>query len=118
MQLFVKWDDGRIWANDGVTIEVPGISGETENGLVCSHEGLNADSCMVGQKIRLYWAEERRWYYGEITAFNENTHLHAIKYDDGEEEELDLLVVNDDIPAWEVAPFTGGNGHAGERFAF
>ncbi|UPR04153.1 bromodomain-containing protein [Chloropicon primus] len=44
----------------------------------------------VGQRIGIWWPDDKCFYYGEIAAFREADKMHQIKYDDGMEEFLDL----------------------------
>lgn len=46
----------------------------------------------VGARLALYWADDRRWYNGTVSAVHSHpsTSTHTIKYDDGDEEDVDL----------------------------
>ena len=43
---------------------------------------------------------------GTVESFDKETGAHEIKYDDDTEEELDLLALDKQRPAWEFEPFT------------
>ena len=44
------------------------------------------------------------WFEGAIKSFNEETGEHEIEYGDHTCEHLNLLKLNSDMPAWELAP--------------
>ena len=44
----------------------------------------------TGQKVRVYWAEDKQWYHGVIRDFKPSTNESLIVYDDGESEWLNL----------------------------
>ena len=43
---------------------------------------------VVGRRLRVWWSDDAAWYAGEVKSFDGEK--HAIRYDDGEEEALDL----------------------------
>jgi hypothetical protein len=45
---------------------------------------------VVGRRVQVWWDGERQWFAGEIAVFNARTGRHSIKYDDGDEEVVDL----------------------------
>ncbi|CAN6469121.1 unnamed protein product [Victoria cruziana] len=45
---------------------------------------------VVGWRIRVFWPLDDRWYEGHVGSFDASTGKHLIRYDDGEEEKLDL----------------------------
>ncbi len=49
---------------------------------------------LIGRRLHLYWALDRRWFVGVVTGFEwrdeESRGLHRVKYDDGDEELLHL----------------------------
>ena len=42
--------------------------------------------------------------------------MHTVKFDDGDEEEYDLLQPEKERPAWETEPFTNQGTECGDRF--
>ena len=38
----------------------------------------------------MYWNKGYGWVTGTVTAFDSDSHLHAITFTDGDEEEIDL----------------------------
>ena len=89
-----------------------------KTGLDCNHAALNVVGGMLEKRIRVYWRREKAWCWGRITTFNSESSCHTVAFDDGDEEEYDLLAPDKDRPAWEVEPFTGTNANCGERFGF
>ena len=67
---------------------------------------MELQSEVVGKVIRVYWAKEKEWYTGQISEYNSETGNHTIQYNDGDSEELDLISLEKDRPAWELSPFT------------
>ncbi|KAK4765995.1 hypothetical protein SAY87_007637 [Trapa incisa] len=65
--------------------------------LVIPSSAVNADPPRpygqkdVGKKIKVYWPLDKSWYEGCIMSFDEESKKHHIQYDDGEEEQLDLV---------------------------
>jgi hypothetical protein len=45
---------------------------------------------IVGQKIKVYWPKDKVWYPGIVSKFDSGARKHIIKYDDGQDETLDL----------------------------
>ncbi|WCJ22309.1 DNA mismatch repair protein MSH6 [Euphorbia peplus] len=45
---------------------------------------------VVGKRIRVYWPLDKSWYDGNIKSFHEDSGKHSVRYDDFEEEVLDL----------------------------
>ncbi|KAL8139226.1 hypothetical protein V2J09_005247 [Rumex salicifolius] len=45
---------------------------------------------MVQKKIKVYWPLDQLWYFGEVIGYDPKKLLHHIKYDDREEEWIDL----------------------------
>ncbi|URE02376.1 DNA mismatch repair protein [Musa troglodytarum] len=45
---------------------------------------------VVGKRIKVFWPLDKAWYEGRVSSFDELSCKHAICYDDGEEEALDL----------------------------
>ena len=49
---------------------------------------------------------ESAWYEGSIQSYDEETGKHEVKYFvDGSCEKIDLLDLNSNMPAWELAPY-------------
>ena len=114
--LTVQWDDGQEtsrWENNGITDEVVG-----KTDLECTHEKLNLDGSMKDKRIRVYWLPEKEWYFGTISRYSLEDNLHTVKFDDGDEEEYDLLQPEKERPAWETEPFTNQGTECGDRFGF
>ena len=114
--LTVQWDDGQEtsrWENNGITDEVVG-----KTDLECTHEKLNLDGSMKDKRIRVYWLPEKEWYFGTISRYSLEDNLHTVKFDDGDEEEYDLLQPEKERPAWETEPFTNQGTECGARFGF
>lgn len=44
----------------------------------------------VGHAIQVYWPLDNIYYEGRVSAFNNDTNIHAIAYSDGDCEELNL----------------------------
>lgn len=47
---------------------------------------------VVGKRIRVYWPLDRAWYEGRVNSFDKLSSKHLVRYDDGEEELLNLSV--------------------------
>ena len=43
-----------------------------------------------GQRVRIYWEDDKEWYYGTITQYNRVTNKSKILYDDNENEWINL----------------------------
>lgn len=46
---------------------------------------------VIGRRLRVYWPLDKAWYAGRVKDYNENEETHVIVYDDGEEEEVDIV---------------------------
>ncbi|KAI4349732.1 hypothetical protein L6164_010292 [Bauhinia variegata] len=44
----------------------------------------------VGRRVKVYWPLDKAWYEGCVKSFDKATGKHLVKYDDDEEESLDL----------------------------
>ncbi|KAK3133294.1 hypothetical protein QOZ80_6AG0534770 [Eleusine coracana subsp. coracana] len=44
----------------------------------------------VGRRLRVYWPLDDAWYKGEVESYDSGSRKHRVKYDDGDEEEVDL----------------------------
>jgi hypothetical protein len=47
-------------------------------------------SLYVGRGVRVFWPNEKQWYTGTITAYDDVDNAHTIMYDDGDQEDLCL----------------------------
>ena len=65
---------------------------------------------VVGRRVRVWWTDDAAWYAGEVKSFDGEK--HAIRYDDGEEEALDLSREKHEIVAARP-PTTLGRTHRG-----
>ncbi|XP_020234813.1 DNA mismatch repair protein MSH6 [Cajanus cajan] len=45
---------------------------------------------VVGRRIKVYWPLDNAWYEGSVKSFDSLTSKHLVRYDDDEEESLDL----------------------------
>ncbi|TKY61722.1 DNA mismatch repair protein MSH6 [Spatholobus suberectus] len=45
---------------------------------------------VVGRRIKVYWPLDKAWYEGSVKSFDSLTSKHLVRYDDDEEESLDL----------------------------
>ncbi|KAK7337513.1 hypothetical protein VNO77_18092 [Canavalia gladiata] len=45
---------------------------------------------VVGRRIKVYWPLDKAWYEGLVKSFDNLTSKHLVRYDDDEEESLDL----------------------------
>jgi len=103
VQLYTVWNDGVVYEGGGIVVEVEG-----ESRLAWTHTDLNLDDDMIGKLIRVYYDHRKKWYHGRISSYDDDLGEHMINFDDGDTLSLDLLHgVCEDLPAWEVAPFTG-----------
>ncbi|KAF8657666.1 hypothetical protein HU200_059821 [Digitaria exilis] len=46
---------------------------------------------VVGRRLRVYWPLDDAWYEGRVEAYDAGSHRHRVKYDDGDEEQVDLV---------------------------
>ncbi|WVZ64907.1 hypothetical protein U9M48_014354 [Paspalum notatum var. saurae] len=44
----------------------------------------------VGRRLRVYWPLDDAWYEGRVEAYDAASRRHRVKYDDGDQEEVDL----------------------------
>ncbi|CAL5081395.1 unnamed protein product [Urochloa decumbens] len=45
---------------------------------------------VVGRRLRVYWPLDDAWYDGKVEAYDAGSRRHRVKYDDGDEEQVDL----------------------------
>ncbi|URE20404.1 Enhancer of polycomb-like [Musa troglodytarum] len=46
--------------------------------------------CVVKQRIRVFWPLDKSWYFGLVKGYDPVTRLHHVKYDDRDEEWINL----------------------------
>ncbi|EPS72092.1 hypothetical protein M569_02665, partial [Genlisea aurea] len=46
---------------------------------------------VMNQRIKIYWPLDESWYFGRVDDYHSETRLHHIKYDDRDEEWVNLL---------------------------
>lgn len=46
--------------------------------------------CMIKQRIRVFWPLDKSWYFGLVKDYDPVTRLHHVKYDDRDEEWINL----------------------------
>lgn len=46
---------------------------------------------VIGWRLRVYWFLDKVWYVGWVKDYNKNEEMYVIVYDDGEEEEVDIV---------------------------
>lgn len=73
-----------------------------------------AGSDLVGKTIRVFWRSDNKWYNASVCGYDSASKRHHVKYEDGEEERLDLqneqyqVVVDDDAPSAKKARTAAG----------
>lgn len=45
---------------------------------------------IVGERIKIFWRDDHKWYFGKVVAFSCSDGKHTIQYDDGDKEKLNL----------------------------
>ncbi|KAL9140489.1 hypothetical protein ABFS82_14G040500 [Erythranthe guttata] len=63
--------------------------GRTKKWVWLSFEGADPKK-FIGLQCKVYWPLDARWYAGHIVGYKSETERHQVKYEDGEEEELNL----------------------------
>ena len=58
------------------------------------------------QRVKIYWTEDKQWYFGTIKDFKASTNKSKIVYDDGEYEWLDLTQSGDETVEFLYDPST------------
>ena len=58
----------------------------------------------TGQKVKVYWTEDKQWYHGVIRDFKPSTNESLIVYDDGESEWLNLTSSGNETVEFLVDP--------------
>ena len=71
-----------------------------------SHSEMELEGEMVGKVIRVYWGKEKTWFTGVVASFDMETKSHTVSYSDGDDEDIDMLTLDSDRPAWEISPFS------------
>ncbi|CAN6166912.1 unnamed protein product [Urochloa humidicola] len=46
---------------------------------------------VVGRRLRVFWPLDDAWYEGRVEAYDASSRRHRVKYDDGDEEQVDLV---------------------------
>ncbi|AQK90617.1 Enhancer of polycomb-like transcription factor protein, partial [Zea mays] len=46
--------------------------------------------CIVKERIRVFWPLDETWYFGLVKEYNPDTRLHHVRYDDKDEEWINL----------------------------
>ena len=92
-----------MWVEGGSSDEV---EGETNTFPGLTHSEMEMEHEVVGKIIRVYWAADKDWFIGEIAKFDPESGNHHIKYDDDDEESLNLISLEKERPAWELSPFS------------
>ena len=49
-----------------------------------------ASTLKRGQRVQVYWEEERKWFVGTVRDFEESTRFHLVVYDDGDQRHEDF----------------------------
>lgn len=52
--------------------------------------GLGSPEAVIGRRLKVYWPLDKAWYAGKVTAYNASEGTHAVVYDDGEEQDVDV----------------------------
>lgn len=63
------------------------IRNETENH---KHFAQSMPKSLVGKHIFIYWEDDDVWYRAKVLKYKKNTRKFQIKYDDGNDEKIDL----------------------------
>ncbi|XP_021746355.1 uncharacterized protein LOC110712204 [Chenopodium quinoa] len=45
---------------------------------------------VINRRIKVFWPLDQRWYFGHVTGYDPERNLHHVKYDDRDEEWIDL----------------------------
>ena len=92
-----------MWAEGGTNDE---REASTKAFPAITHSEMELETELNDRVIRVYWALDKAWFTGKIDGYDPLTHEHKINYTDGQSEDLNLLGLDDERPAWELAPFT------------
>ena len=75
------------------------IEHETPTFPEWNHSEMELEDELIGKVIHVYWRYEKQWFKGQVLAYNHDTKEHTIKYEDDQEDCLDLLALDRDRPA-------------------
>ena len=92
-----------MWAEGGTSDE---REASTKTFPTITHSEMELESELNDRVVRVHWALDKAWFTGKISGYDPLTHEHKIAYTDGQSEDLNLLGLDDERPAWELAPFT------------
>ncbi|KAK9817206.1 hypothetical protein WJX72_011062 [[Myrmecia] bisecta] len=56
----------------------------------CAEGAKLSSQELVGRRVAVYWASDRRYYTGTVAVYNGKKKRHVIQYDDGDQEKLDM----------------------------
>ncbi|KAI4316257.1 hypothetical protein L6164_024254 [Bauhinia variegata] len=70
--------------------KVKGSSRKRRHFYEISAEDLDA-YWVLNQRIKVFWPLDQSWYYGLVNDYDKEKKLHHVKYDDRDEEWIDLL---------------------------
>ncbi|XP_006842860.2 histone-lysine N-methyltransferase ASHH3 [Amborella trichopoda] len=65
-----------------------------------SYCGKNDIPNCIGQRVKVWWPLDRRYYHGKLTYFDPNSRKHTILYDDGDIERIDMSKERWDFLTW------------------
>ena len=63
---------------------------KAQNGYNLRNENCDKLCSKLGQRVKIYWKEDKQWYYGTIKDYKSSTKQSLIVYDDDENEWLNL----------------------------
>ncbi|KAI3986483.1 hypothetical protein MKX01_037765 [Papaver californicum] len=61
---------------------------------------------IVGKRIKVYWEGSRKWFTGRIESFHNEKKLHRVLYNDGDVEDLNLLIARFELEVFASEGFT------------
>ena len=67
-------------AEPDLTESEPDYSGE-----ICSTHSME-----VGERVEVYWSGDEEYYHGTVDSYDPDSGKHAVNYDDGDKEKLDM----------------------------
>jgi len=85
-----KFDNKRkkpYWYN-----EVDNIVTYEEPKVADAHE-----KALIGQRVRVYWIVQGRWYEGSVSDFHRKKRRHRVEYEDGDHEWIDFNTENERV---------------------
>ena len=81
--------EGEEHDDDHVVTETRAKGGEPASDPSAADAAAYGSEC-VGERLSIFWDLDRAWYKGSVTGFDPATRKHAIQYDDGDTEEVEL----------------------------